>query len=45
MVPLSAWWAVDGASYCLVGSGWCLLVPGGLWMVPLSAWWALDGAS
>ena len=32
-----------GSSHFLVGSGWFLLFPGGLWMVPLISWWALDG--
>ena len=36
-------WALDGCCYFLVGSGWLLLFPGGLWMVPAISWWALDG--
>ena len=35
-------WASDGYCYCLVGSGWSLLFPGGLWMLVVAAEWALD---
>ena len=31
--------------YFLVGPGWLLLFPGGLWMVAVISWWALDGSS
>ena len=43
LVVLS-WWALDGSCYFLVGSGWFLVFPGGLWMVPVISWWALDGS-
>ena len=44
MVPDISWWALGGSCYCLVGSGWFLLFPGGLWMVPGISWLALDGS-
>ena len=44
MVPVISWWTLDGSCYFLVGSGWFLLFPGGLWMVPVISWWALDGS-
>ena len=40
--PVS-WWALHGCCYFLVGSGWFLLFPGGLWMVAVISWRALDG--
>ena len=43
MVTDISWWAPDGDCYFLVGSGWLLLFPGGLWMVTVISWWALDG--
>ena len=48
-------WALDGCCSFLVGSGWLLLFPGGLWMgwllifpdglwmVAVLSWWPLDG--
>ena len=33
----------EACCYFLVGSGWLVLFPGGLWMVGVISWWALDG--
>ena len=41
MVTDISWWALDGCCYFLVGSGWLLLFPGGLWMVAVISWWAV----
>ena len=43
MFIVDSGWALDGCCYFLVGSGWLLLFPGGLWMVAVISWWALDG--
>ena len=34
---------LHGCCYFLMGSGWLLLFPDGLWMVAVNSWWALDG--
>ena len=34
---------LHGCCYFLMGSGWLLFIPDGLWMVAVNSSWALDG--
>ena len=38
----SPWLALNGCCYILVGLGWSLLFPDGLWIVAVLSWWVLD---
>ena len=39
----SPWLTLNGCCYLLVGLGWSLLFPDGLWIVAVISSWVLDG--